>query len=223
MYDSYSEVERLDASKSMTRDEYTEFVIQRCLFLDKLKAEVARYDKIISQIDSLDSELVQAYRYKRHKVLALSKIPIQSPEHLEFYKWLYNGGKVRSKEEVEEAHEAIMEEKCRQMDMEFRRSADYHFQKTIFMILVILAVWFLPGWLFPDGTGFSDCTREWANFHLVKIPAPDLRREKEALYQGDWKFSAWANCLLRQKPQRKLCFYKYFQVPAVIDAWDDSS
>ena len=76
MYDSYSEVECLDTSKSMTRDEYTEFVIQRSLFLDKLKAEVARYDKIISQIDSLDSELVQAYRYKRHKVLALSKIPI---------------------------------------------------------------------------------------------------------------------------------------------------
>lgn len=150
MYDSYNEVECLDTSKSMTRDEYTEFVIQRSLFLDKLKSEVARYDKIISKIDSLDSELVQAYRYKRHKVLALSKIPIESPEHLEFYKWVYNGGKVRSKEEVEEAHEAIMEEKCRQMDMEFRRSADYHFQKTIFMILVILAVWFLPGWLFPS-------------------------------------------------------------------------
>ena len=91
MYDSYSEVECLDTSKSMTRDEYTEFVIQRSLFLDKLKAEVARYDKIISQIDSLDSELVQAYRYKRHKVLALSKIPIESPEELEFYKWLYKG------------------------------------------------------------------------------------------------------------------------------------
>lgn len=150
MYDYYSEVECLDTSKSMTRDEYTEFVIQRSLFLDKLKAEVARYDKIISKIDSLDSELVQAYSYKRHKVLALSKIPIESPEELEFYKWVYNGGKVRSKEEVEEAHEAIMEEKCRQMDMEFRRSADYHFQKTIFMILVILAVWFLPGWLFPS-------------------------------------------------------------------------
>lgn len=154
MYDSYSEVECLDTSKSMTRDEYTEFVIQRSLFLDKLKAEVARYDKIISKIDGLDSELVLAYSYKRHKVLALSRIPIESPEHLEFYKWLYNGGNVRSREEVEEAHEAIMEEKCRQMDMEFRRSADYHFQKTIFMILVILAVWFLPGWLFPSHPDF---------------------------------------------------------------------
>ena len=150
MYDFYSEVACLDDRKSMTRDEYTEFVIQRSLFLNKLNAEVERYDKIISKIDGFDRELVQAYRYKRHKVLALSKIPIEPPEELEFYKWLYNGGKVRSKEEVEEAHEAIMEEKCRQMDMEFRRSADYHFQKTIFMILVILAVWFLPGWLFPS-------------------------------------------------------------------------
>lgn len=153
MYDSYSEVACLDDRKFMTRDEYTEFVIQRSLFLNKLNAEVERYDKIISKIDGFDRELVQAYRYKRHKVLALSKIPIESPEHLEFYKWLYNGGNVRSREEVEAAHEAIMEEKRRQMDMELRTTADYHFQKTIFVILSIVAIWLLPGWICSIGSG----------------------------------------------------------------------
>lgn len=39
MYDSYSEVSCLDDRKSMTRDEDTEFVIQRSLFLNKLNKE----------------------------------------------------------------------------------------------------------------------------------------------------------------------------------------
>ena len=134
---------------SMTRDEYAEFVIQKSKFMETLNNEIDRYNKVIATIDKRDIDIINAYKHKRGKVEQLATATINDFDDLELYKWMYNGGNIRDKKEETQARQYMDYQKQYQEDMDFRNTAEYYTQKTLFVILMFLVIFILPGWLLP--------------------------------------------------------------------------
>lgn len=175
MYDSYSDyygmydveekkvnvIEYVQGDKNkgvrrkpfMTKDEQARFVIERSIFMNKLHADIEQYDNIIDALQGCDMDVVNAYKHMHSKVQDIADASIESFEDLEFYQWMYNGGDVRSKDEEKWARAAIQHERQMQEDMDYRNTEDYKVQKTIFVIMSIVAIWFLPGWICSIGSG----------------------------------------------------------------------
>lgn len=137
----------------MSRDEYAEFVIAKDKFMNTLKKEIQRYDNIIAALDKDDYIIADAYEYKKQKVVQIAEASIENFEDLELYKWMYNGGNVRSKQAETEARKSIAYEKQYQADMEYRATGDFKLQKFFFVVIALIAIWILPGVLFPSGSG----------------------------------------------------------------------
>lgn len=145
--------QRARSVNRMSRDEYAEFVIAKDKFMNTLKKEIQRYDNIIAALDKDDYIIADAYEYKKQKVVQIAEASIENFEDLELYKWMYNGGNVRSKQAETEARKSIAYEKQYQADMEYRASGEFKLQKLFFVVIALIAIWILPGVFFPSGSG----------------------------------------------------------------------
>lgn len=123
-------------------------------FREVVQSHMARYDDMIA---SEELEVVRlAYMDSRDKYTELYTMPIRDYDELAFAKWILNDGKLRSQMEILKEIDSIEEERRLEDEAEFLASNGYKAQKGVFVTIVFILLFFVPGWLFPafDGPDF---------------------------------------------------------------------
>lgn len=133
----------------MTEMDFIELDKQRAKFDKMLQSDLVIAKKELAKLRGDKLDVKWAYENKIEAIEKFLNTPTRDFNELDMLKWKYNGGLLRSAYEENKVKENHKKQQAYKREQIYRSSDEFFLQKTVYLILMFILIFILPGWLFP--------------------------------------------------------------------------
>lgn len=133
----------------MTEMDFIELDKQRAKFDKMLQSDLVIAKKELAKLRGDKLDVKWAYENKIESIEKFLNTPTRDFNELDMLKWKYNGGLLRSAYEENKVKENYQKQQAYKREQIYRSSDEFFLQKTVYLILMFILIFILPGWLFP--------------------------------------------------------------------------